>query len=218
MILNSQLPEMHYILQSTLSLYSLQSVWWIHLDPASDISVILATSLGMLQLTTRTQSQCQANIWHVYPSTNVCHINQLWKQYDNYSCSFWYNAPVVAHKSNTPVTEMWLYHLFKNIPNMKQKKWTLLHKMLKQMFTNENKYDKLIVHIIVLLEPCGVQHTLFGVNGILQYKWKCQYTKHLTSWQVNQELTQQMLFLKRLTEIPFIMKQATMCHMKSWDC
>jgi len=38
------------------------------------------------------------------------------------------------------------------------------------MFTNENKYDKLIVCITALLEPCRVQHTLFGLNGILQYK------------------------------------------------
>lgn len=53
---------------------------------------------------------------------------------------------------------------------MKQKKWTFLHKLLNQMFTNENKYEKLIVHIRVLFEPCRVQHTLFGLNGIFQYK------------------------------------------------
>jgi len=66
--------------------------------------------------------------------------------------------------------EMWLYHLFKNIPNMNQKKWTFLHKLLNQTFTNENKYDKLTAHITALLEPCRVQHTFFGLNGILQYK------------------------------------------------
>jgi len=119
---------------------------------------------------TRMQSQCHTNIWHVYPSKNVCHINQLWKNHKNYSRSFWYKVQLLACKLNTPVMEMWLYHLFKNIPNMKQKKLTFLHKLLNQMFTNENKYDKLIVHVTVLLEPCRVQHTLFGLNGILQYK------------------------------------------------
>jgi len=69
-----------------------------------------------------------------------------------------------------PVMEMWLYHLLKNIPNMKQKNLTFLYKMLNQVFTSENKYDKLMVHIIVPLEPCRVQHTLFGLNGILQNK------------------------------------------------
>jgi len=40
MVLNSQLPETHYILQSRLYVYSLQTVWWIHLDPALDISAV----------------------------------------------------------------------------------------------------------------------------------------------------------------------------------
>jgi hypothetical protein len=44
---------MHYILQSRFSLCSLRRLWWIHLDPASNISAISATSLGMLQLIKR---------------------------------------------------------------------------------------------------------------------------------------------------------------------
>jgi len=47
------------------------------------------------------------------------------------------------------------------------------------MFTNENKYNKSIVHVTALLEPCRVQHTLFGMNGILQYK-EAEMPKHQT--------------------------------------
>lgn len=123
----------------------------------------------MLQLTTRTRSQeCNHNIRQTF---GMCTQVQIFATLT--SCGN--NTTSIPAASGTihnylHVMEMWLYHLFKNIPNMKQKKWTFLRKFLKQMFTNKHKYDKWIVHITVLLEPCRVQHTSFGLNGILQYK------------------------------------------------
>lgn len=168
---------------------------------------------------TRMQSLCQANIWHVYPSTKVFHINQPWKHHENYSRSFWYNAQLLARKSTHQSWKCGFITCSKTFLTWNRKKWTFLHKLLNQMFTNENKYDKLIVHIRVLLEPSRYNTLCLGCMGFFNTrKLKCQNTEHLTSWQVNQELTQQMLFPERLTEIHITIKQAPMCHMKTWDC
>jgi hypothetical protein len=48
----------------------------------------------------------QASIWQVYLGTNFCHINQLWKQYDNYSLSLLYNAQLLVDLERLPLVRI----------------------------------------------------------------------------------------------------------------
>jgi len=63
-----------------------------------------STASGHLNKPWECDHHVQANIRHVHPRTNICHLNQSWKKFDNYSLGSLCDGQLMVHLLNNCVS------------------------------------------------------------------------------------------------------------------